>query len=282
MPAFRKILCAIDFSKFSLNALRYSALMAREFRSRLIILHCVAEIPGPSDVDPYGSKELYEDLSRVSKNEMETLVSKIVPAEIKTTRMVRVGYPSEIILRVSQVEDADLVVMGSHGRAGFERFLVGSVTSKVLRKSIVPVLVCHPSNPFKVLEDQKLNVDTILCPIDFGKQAERVKDLAFSIAKDFHAKLIFLHISALSPKGAKLNQLDKLKRFVGSRDAECVVQAGDVTEKILEVLESREIQLVVMGHHTQIPLVENFLGSVARRIVSESPCPVLIERSRKF
>jgi len=282
MPAFRKILCAIDFSKFSLNALRYSALIAREFRSRLIILHCVAEIPGPSDVDPYGPKELYEDLSRLSKTQLDSLVSKILPAEIRTTRMVRVGYPSEIILRVAQVEDADLIVMGSHGRAGFERFLAGSVTSKVLLKSIVPVLVCHPSNPFKVLGDQKLNVETILCPIDFGKQSERIRDLALSIAKDFQAKLIFLHVLSVSAKGKKLTQLNKLKTFIGSPDAECILESGDVTEKILEQLEKRAIRLVIIGHHTQIPLVENFLGSVARRIVSESPCPVLIERSRKL
>ncbi len=141
MIYFKKILCPIDYSKCSINALRYATGMAQKDSAVLYLIHVV-----DNHVFDYGGLkfgvELTLDLEMVT--EFEKRLVNSIPEEvrnhIKVETLIKVGIPFEEILRVALNREVDLIVMGTHGRTGIANIVVGSVAGKVIRRSPCPVL----------------------------------------------------------------------------------------------------------------------------------------------
>ena len=104
--------------------------------------------------------------------------------------MVESGYPVRHILARAAALPADLVVMGTHGRSGFERLVLGSVTEKVLRKAPCPVMAVPPP----AVTVGKLPYGRLLCPVDFSDSSEAALRFACSIAEEADARLTIVHV----------------------------------------------------------------------------------------
>ncbi len=145
MDMFSTILCPTDFSEASFHALRVAQDLARHFGGELLVVHIVEPIP-PVPVDTNGSIRFdvfqYEDELMASAEKLlaETL-SRHLSSEVKVRSMVAGGVPWEEIVRIASDEKASLVVIATHGRAGWKHLLFGSVTEKVIRVAPCPVLV---------------------------------------------------------------------------------------------------------------------------------------------
>ena len=140
---FHRILIPTDFSELSQSALRYGAELAHDYGGQIIVLHAV-ETLGPENVT-YGEaisrlqpdgyrKRLWEDLHRIKSPLADVQVEFILSEE----------DPAQAIVRTASERQCDLIVVGSHGRSGFKRLLMGSVAEKVVRKAPCPVLVINP------------------------------------------------------------------------------------------------------------------------------------------
>lgn len=142
---FKKILCPVDFSKFTEEVIAYAADIAKQYGAELHVLHV---IPNLTYFTPYESFLTPENLVAVEKNiqnEVERDFGKIlkhVGMEIK--KVVKTGVAFVEIIDYAKSEGIDLIVMGTHGRSGIEHILIGNVAEKVVRKSPCPVMTIRP------------------------------------------------------------------------------------------------------------------------------------------
>lgn len=136
MTTARKILFPTDFSPASDAALPHASALARGADATLIILH--VEEPALA----YGSGELFYDMPEINTAGLEKLLNKIHPThpEVPVLRRIEVGDPASEIVRVANQENVDMIVMGTHGRTGLSRLLMGSVAELVVRRARCPVL----------------------------------------------------------------------------------------------------------------------------------------------
>lgn len=139
MIKYKRILCAVDNSRCSLQALRHATHFALESSAELYLLYVIDmrhfddfppfEFPGPES----------DTVSRIKKNLAEKIPDK-VESKIKVKIVVTAGIPVQKILKVAAERDVDMIVIGTHGRAGVARAFMGSVAANVLRKAFCPVL----------------------------------------------------------------------------------------------------------------------------------------------
>jgi universal stress protein A len=140
---FRRILVGTDFSPGSQRAFRVAVELARRGRSRLLIVHVVPNL-AIADVEgrlvPRIRNEMETAARRSAAKRIETLVSRARKSSVRAEGVVLSGAAHEAIRRTATRERADLVVVGTHGRSGLERALLGSVAAKVIGTAPCPVL----------------------------------------------------------------------------------------------------------------------------------------------
>ena len=137
MLAIRTILHPTDFSEPSQNALGLACALARDYGARLIVLH-IAELPTVASAEGVVLPPNPEELRRAAQEQLDRL--PVPHANVRAERRLEQGDAVTEILRVAQEAHADLIVLGTHGRTGLGRLLMGSVAEQVVRKASCPVL----------------------------------------------------------------------------------------------------------------------------------------------
>jgi nucleotide-binding universal stress UspA family protein len=233
-----------------------------------------------------------EDLS-IAEQAARAAVERVEQVGEETGCRVRThvehGIPHETVLRFVADHDVDLVVMGTHGRTGLERFLLGSVTERVLRGSSVPVLTTHIDGGTLPTYEQ------LLVPTDGSEGARDALDQAVDIATAAEARLTVLSVvdsrafTGGFETGPTLpNIREQLQQYAEDAadalvaraadagvDADSVVTVGLPANEITAYAETNDVDLVVMGTHGRSGLERLILGSVTERVVRTSETPVL-------
>ena len=196
MIDIRRILCPIDFSDYSRRALDHAIAIARWYGSTVTALHVFS----PTPVAAYGtSPEVFAPivLTAVDRDQLLADTKAFVAAEaapgITIEAVVREGTTAAEILDQASDMNADLLVMGTHGRSGFERLLLGSVAEKVLRKASCPVLTVPRRLPDAVPAGPVI-FKRILCPVDFSDSSLLALKYAKSMAQEADGRLTVLHV----------------------------------------------------------------------------------------
>jgi len=308
MIEIRRILCPIDFSDFSRHALDHAVAIARWYDSTVTLLHVrpilpvvahspAAVIPTPVALTPQDRDALLASMRRFADAE----VGSSVPVEVEIAE----GDVDTKILARTQTMGADLLVMGTHGRSGFERLVLGSVTEKVLRKASCPVLSV-PRRIADVVPAPPVLFKRIVCAIDFSDCSIHALNYAMSIAQEADARLTVLHVVEV-PTGALLDAHEtvrggphSLKEFVRAAEEErrerlettipdavrayCKVETltavGKPYREILRVAQERDSDLLVIGIHGRGATDLLFFGSTAQHVVRQATCPVLTLRGQ--
>jgi nucleotide-binding universal stress UspA family protein len=142
MLPLRTILHPTDFSERSANALQLGCALARDYGARLIIVHVAAP-----PVAVYGEAVLIPESTAYLKPLQRQLVQLPVPDGVRVERRFEEGDVADQILRVATETPADLIVMGTHGRTGLGRLLMGNVAERVVRRATCPVLTVKTPLP---------------------------------------------------------------------------------------------------------------------------------------
>jgi len=140
--AIRTILVPVDGSDGSRRALEEALLLARTFDARLIVLEVIEEfgpLPGHYDAAPAG----IDRVSWLAEERFRSLRAALDEGEVRWERMVEQGYPAQVICEIAEAEGADLIVMGHRGLSPVARFLLGSVSDKVVRNAACSVMVAR-------------------------------------------------------------------------------------------------------------------------------------------
>lgn len=302
MVEFSRILWPVDFSEQARHALRYAVSIARWYESAITALHVHSGHRLAENVPEFAMVE-YDVLTPTQEKRLSSELQKFIeqdgPIDVPLQVVVASGDITFEILKQAAAMPADLVVMGTHGRSGFEQLVLGSVTEKLLRKAPCPVMSVPPRDPAEDTASTPL-FKRILCPVDFSESSMRALHYAMSLAQEADAHLIVLHVQEfLESAGERVrfpivdleeyrrryeqDSRERLERAIPETvRAYCRVETlftvGRAYREILRIAEERHAELLVMGVRGQGTLERLFFGSTTNHVVRQASCPVLTLR----
>jgi nucleotide-binding universal stress UspA family protein len=284
--------CPIDFSEYSARAYDHALSLAEHYQAKLVAQHVVELWRYPS-ADFAVSAELYEEFSHSlresRKKQLQEFVKNHTHNEIQTELVVHQGMAPDSILSFAQAQKTDVIVMGTHGRRGYDRLMLGSVTDRVMRRAPCPVLAVskppHDSVAAGKERDHVHHLSRILCCVDFSGNSERALNYAISATAEYDAELTLLHVLEGFPSAAKAEKaiaaatqrLDRLIPPAGrkTRKIKTAVRIGKPYSQIIQLTMEAQIDLVTMGVRGRGALDVAMFGSTTYRVMQLGPCPVL-------
>jgi nucleotide-binding universal stress UspA family protein len=302
MVRISRILCPVDFSEFSRHALDRAVAIAADHGSTVTVQHMVP-ILTPLLVSPYwvaGRAPI--GLTHVERGRLLGHLREFVegrgragvPIDYEVVEALTVH--DEILAQAAKLP-ADLIVMGTHGRTGFQRLMLGSVTEKILRMAQAPVLTVgapHYGNDVAAFT-------RILCAIDFSECSLAAFRYARLLAAESNARLSVVNVIEWTPVGydpmfgppmdlagyrmaAETAAGERLHKAVTEfpiegHDIGEIVGSGKPHHEILRIATEQGADLIVLGIHGRNPIDRMLFGSTAEPIVRRASCAVLTVRS---
>lgn len=288
--AVKNILFLTDFSEPSEAALPYAVSIAREFGATVHAFHVLLPEPlaytAPETVNV--ALEVQEERAQAEMQRVEGQLEGL-PHELAVARGAGVWPALEQAITSCK---ADLIVLGTHGRTGAQKLLLGSVAEEIFRRSQIPVLTIGPWAR-KGLHNAA-HFHRVLYATDFTPDSLAAVPYAISLAQEHEARLILLHVTrprdpdaAYRPDEPSVaNALYELHELV-PKDAElwcrpeAVLEFGEPSARILEAARSRNADLIVLGVRNakkHMGAATHLEGSIAHKIVAHAHCPVLTVR----
>jgi nucleotide-binding universal stress UspA family protein len=292
MLEIKLILCPVDFSEFSIRAYRHALSLAEHYRAKLIAQHIVEvwRYPYADYAASAGDYAAFcRSLREGGKEQLREFVKQQTHNEIQPELMAHEGAAADSILSFAIARRADLIVMGTHGRRGFDRLVLGSVTERVMRKSSCPVLVVceprHDSQGIREEQHQAHHLARILFCTDFSENSKRALRYAISATGEYDAELTLLHVLEDVPNPAKNQEVlarttEQLVRLVPQEARKTLkiktaVRIGKPYEQIVQLALEGQFDLVTMGVRGRGALDLAVFGSTTYRVIQLGCCPVL-------
>lgn len=294
---FTRILCPIDFSESSMRSFAHAVALARWYEAQLTVLHVVptfepVQIRGhagePVHVPQVSREQVLEEMRRALGVATVSPDANVVaePGDTPTT-----------IVDQALSSGTDLIVMGTHGRRGFKRLLLGSVTESVLREAPCPVLTVPPKA--RAVVSEEVTFKRILCPIDFSPPALQALGFALDLARQADGRVTLLHViewlAEEEPQASAHFNIPEYRRYMVA-DAEeqlrhlvaqesrtwteidNVIVFGRGHREILRAAEAKPADLIVMGAQGRGGVGLALFGSTTQQVVRGATCPVLTVR----
>jgi nucleotide-binding universal stress UspA family protein len=285
--SLRNILFATDFSPVSEAALQFAEAVVRRFQSKIFAVHAIEPdeytyVPGGAGNVPF---KMVENLAKEKLDQLDQRL-KALPHEM----ILRRGEIADVLFDEIKKHQADLLVMGTHGRSGLDRYMLGSVAEEVFRQTPCPVLTVGP----KVMADapHEISFKHVLFATDFSPESLAAAPYAIAMAQEFQAYLTLLHCVKTPLEPLETPQVitaagEKHLRSLlpEGTDLWCkpdfLVRFGDPSQKILNAARELRSDLIVLGVRgskgAQVAAT-HFAHAVAHDVVCKAPCPVLTVR----
>jgi nucleotide-binding universal stress UspA family protein len=299
--AVRNVLLATDFSSISEAALPYAAAISRHFGSTLHVAHVLSDaglLMMSGGIDYVSLGTIYEDAHTEAKEKLERIT--LCLGEMPHRCHVRHGQVWKNLAEIVETNRIDLLIVGTHGRSGFGKLLLGSVAEDILRHAVCPVLTVGPQvcgraklpaleGKHRDIAPVDLELREILYATNFSPDAARSARAAVRLAEEFHAHLTVLHViekysdpgSHPGPMEDGLRHLQELipenarLQYAPERELEF----GSAGENILRVASDREADMIVLGARAALEVGSTHLPwSTAHHVLAHAHCPVLTVR----
>jgi nucleotide-binding universal stress UspA family protein len=283
---FSRILAPVDFSARCRGAVEYAEALACHFRCELVLLHVV------SPVQTYGYPEavaivpeMFQDIMDQSKAALESFAAESAKG-IRIKPVLLEGDPGQVIAQYARETGCDLMVMPTHGYGPFRRFLLGSVTAKVLHDAPCPVWTgphLEEAPPYS-----SIGFGTVLCAVDLGPDSRPVLEWGAAFAREFGSKLVVAHSissSTVSLSGLYFDpqwhdqvrkEAEGMIRFLlneAGAQGDIVIKTGETPHVVRAVAEECGANVLVIGRGHSAGVFGR-LRTNAYAILRDSPCPV--------
>jgi nucleotide-binding universal stress UspA family protein len=291
MPA---VVCATDLSEPSNKAIPLAAYLASSFKTKLVVAHII-DLPA---VTPYGEtmvdpQELRVRVEETTRHQIGDILAHCGPVDWELS--ISLGYPAKEIQQIVAETKAGLLVAATHPRSGLERFLLGSVSRKLMFTLTVPFLIIPGS--LSPERSALRRIESIMTACDFSEDSHLALNLGFELARHLSANLT---LATVIDKG-QLDQIlttdpqkdrsvairlvdeltNKLRAFVPEdlrEKTKLEVLAGHPHEELNKHAILNHVDLIVMGVHGR-GFIENLMvGSTTDRLVRLGQFPVLCVR----
>jgi nucleotide-binding universal stress UspA family protein len=257
MLKIKKILLPVDFPNPSLGAIHQAATLARHFHSEIVMLHVVTVLSHAAGV-PQAGRDLLAEIIKAAQKEMDQTLGAELDGLAVQLVLAR-GGASEAIVQTAQEQEADLILMPSHGHT-FNQFLLGTTTAKALHGSECPVWT---GARLEQSPAQKFAIRNVLCAVEFNPQDRKAVEWAAYISAEFGARLTLAHVTAAvefwGPGGSYVNtkwkealvksatrQIEELQQFMGIK-AEVFIGSGDVPKVLCQAAKQTKADLLITG-----------------------------------
>jgi len=286
--AVQNILYLTDFSRSSEAALPCAKALAGAYDAKIHVLHVLVPdvFTYMTPDSPAAAMDLQEEAAR---KEMKTVEKRLgyLPHNTHIERAANVWSGVEAQLNQYHI---DLIVLGTHGRSGLGRFVLGSSAEQILRRSPVPVMVVGPVHGRIPMEG---HFHRVVFPSDFTPQSLSAAQYAVSVAQENEAGLTLVHVikkdgKDRGAKGKNLSIAEALHRLheivPAGADLRCrpetVVEHGEPAARILDTAKEKKADLIVLGvRGNSGSFAQTHLNNIAHQIIVRSACPVLTVRA---
>jgi nucleotide-binding universal stress UspA family protein len=299
---FKEILVATDFSDGSQRALAHATAIARRYGSELSVVHAIP--PEPREQIPL--EPLPRELNRrrlEAEEQMKHLGEKVPMNDLNHHLLLEQGPVWDVLASLIQRENVDLLVLATRGWGGLKKLGLGSVAEEIMRLAPCPVLTIGPHVPPSDSGTKELR--GILFATDFGPASAKAFPYALSLAEDYQAKLVLLHMvppmpvadlgpGAYGPSAYAAEQYTRWQRTVRNESVrklrelvpsntnlgakpECVAGTDFLPEGILDAAATHRIELIVMGaNRTSSPRAASHIPwTLIHEVICRAKCPVL-------
>jgi nucleotide-binding universal stress UspA family protein len=295
MIRLERILCPTDFSKFAFRAADYAVALGRHYDAEVHFLHVIPstlihpeQYPYVAEAVPLGPEFRERALER-----LDAFVALSRAENVRTRFSVAEGAPVAEILKAAEADRASLICLGTHGREGVERLILGSVAEKVLRKARRPVLTV--SEPGDERAPKEAVFKNILCAVDFATLSLKALEYCLSLAQEAGGRLILFNAIEWFPEEptwigspAVSDYKEQMEEQVRARleeivprevrdwcEVEIVVRSGKAYRELLAAAAEGKADLIAMGVRGRNPLDIMLFGSTTQHVVRHAKCPVL-------
>jgi nucleotide-binding universal stress UspA family protein len=295
----KRILCPTDFSETSAHAVDQAIALAGYSRGQITALHVLS----PMSLAVAGTATSAEETSQIDRARLQTAVGLSAARErgVGVDVVVEIGRPADVIVQRARDLPADLIVMGTHGASGFQHLVLGSVTEKVLRWALCPVLTVPP----RAQATSTLPFERLVCAVDFSDASLDAVRFALSLASESHAALTLVHVLEWpwdEPPAPRLSELPhqqgaalaEFRRYtetsawarleslvpneLPASQVTTELRSGKPYAQILDVASTRGADLILAGVRGRNVADVAFFGSTANQLVRRATCPVLTLR----
>jgi nucleotide-binding universal stress UspA family protein len=280
---FKNILFATDFSQASMDALPYAAGIARKLGSSVYLCHFVEP-----DALPISAPEVAPTLCEGMRNQAMAQLAALEHSshlnEIDAKTVVGAGAIGDALPNVVVDNKIDLIVMGTHGRTGIRRLLLGSAVEAVCRVATCPVLTVGPG----LAPRTATTLSRILFATDLSDDSERILPYLRQMAEEYGSEITVLHVMpeelVTNPEAAKLAEpirntlIQKFEPELACLKVEFLIGFGETVETVLRTARAKNADLIAMGIHNPFLPGVQLKSSTAYRIMAGAHCPVLTFR----
>jgi len=282
----KNVLVPVDFSPPSRLAVNYGVSLARKFRAKLTLMNVVESASALAHPLTAHSATIENEHREQASRMLSALLGSEDQDDLDLRVVVRSGNIKSEIAAVIREQHADIIVMGTHGRGLFGRWVIGSITEGMLRKISIPILtVCRATKP--------LTLNRILFATDLSESSKPGFDFALELAGAMRSDLVIVHAmdqTALTYGGAEMvryvsqHNLEEAKAMLaeivaeGSRakvKIETVVVEGVAAEEILRAADRNSADLILLTLGKKGFVEHALLGTTAERVIREANVPVL-------
>ncbi|MES2747884.1 MAG: universal stress protein [Bacteroidota bacterium] len=269
----KKILIPTDFSDHAEYALKVAAQIARKNDGEIILLHML-ELPNQAG-DAIGSGHNIPELmffKNAAIKKLEDLMDEDYLEGIKVSEVIQFEMAFDGIMKISQKNNVDLIVMGSHGASGFKEMFIGSNAEKVVRNSDVPVLI--------IKKDQKdFQVNDFVFASDFSDEIKNPFQKVVDFANKFDSTLHLVMINTPNNFRSTSEAEDTMKNFASgfkvNKHKMHIYNDTNVEKGILNFSNSVNADLIGMSTHGRKGLAHFFNGSISEDLVNHATRPVV-------
>lgn len=295
MIRLERILCPTDFSKFAFRAADYAVALGRHYDGEVHFLHVIPSSLIHPEQYPYVAEAvpLAPEFRQRALERLDAFVALSKAEGVRTRFSVAEGAPVRAILETAEADGSNIISLGTHGREGVERLILGSVAEKVLRKSRCPVLTV--SEPGDERAPKEAVFKNILCAVDFATLSLKAVEYCLSLAQEAGGRLTLFNAVEWFPDEptwvGSPNVSDyraQMEEQVRARleevvpkeardwcEVSVVVRSGKAYRELLAVAAERKVDLIAMGVRGRNPLDIMLFGSTTQHVVRHAECPVL-------
>jgi nucleotide-binding universal stress UspA family protein len=287
---FKNILCPVDFSEHSRQALRFAALLSRRARAQLIVMFVEDPLLVAAAAVEYDAKAIIEQGRVALRQFVKRTVAPYGIALDSVTLDVAVGKAHEEIAWTADRLLCDLIVMGTHGLGGASRMMIGSTTHRLLRRSALPILAIPPVKGRADAPSRRWPGEWAVVPVALGQRERGDVLSAAAVAAELKTKVLLVHVVEpltslpwLDIDVARRNRqrvrqalakLERLKTESLSR-SECRVLTGKPANQIAALAAERDVGLVIMTRRRGEGLFGPRQGSISYQVLQLAKTPVL-------
>jgi nucleotide-binding universal stress UspA family protein len=274
----RLILVPTDFSEPAAHALRFASRLAERFGAKVRLLYADYFVP-PVDFSASAAVEYAlssDEAADEAKKQLIRVAEEYLPKSVDFDTRVVIDSPIPAIVDEARSCGADLLVMGTHGRTGFRRLIVGSVTESVMRIVNVPVIAISP-----ITDDRRMTatLPRIVCAVDYSDESREALRYAASIADPTSRVIVVSNLDTDNAQDAA-DEIVRMQRWTPPELVErCqykLLPADHAAEQVVEFAKLVFADVIAVGSAHDRRTSEVVRGTLAERIAERADCPVLV------